>query len=197
MDTSNVSDESKQELVEKYRDINVDHDWWDFTYEDFKNDMREKGIEVVRMYFTGFYSQGDGACFEGLVPVSQFSKFMEVHELSSKFPAAKFFADNNDLRLDMHKHHHHYCHENTIDVTIMDISGNPYEDFSTRWEVYDTMQTLFNEEEYELFELECEDIVKGYMRELYSRLEKEYEYLVSEEVVWETIVANELHLQAA
>ena len=39
--------EINQELVEKYRDINVDHDWWDFTYEDFKNDMREKGIEVL------------------------------------------------------------------------------------------------------------------------------------------------------
>ena len=197
MATSNVPDEFKQELIEKHWDINVDHEWWDCVYDTFKEDMKEKGIEVVRMYFSGFYSQGDGACFDGLVPVSQFSKFMEVHDLVSRFPAAKFFADNNDLRLDMYHAHHHYYHENTVDVSLMDISGNPYEDFSTRWEVYDTMQTLFHDEEQDLFEVECEEIVKGYMRELYSRLQKDYEYLTSEEVVWETIVANELHLEIA
>lgn len=196
MAIDDVSDEVKQELIEKHRDINVDYDWWDYVYEDFKQDMKEKGIEVTRMYFSGFYSQGDGACFEGLVPVSQFSKFMEIHGLNDKFPAAKFFANNNDLRLDMYRHHHHYCHENTVEVSLYEITGNPYEEFSTRWEVYDTMQTLF-EEEYALLEVECEEIVKDYMRDLYSNLRKEYEYLSSNDAVWETIVANELHLQAA
>jgi hypothetical protein len=58
------------------------------------------------------------------------------------------------------------------------------------------MQTLF-ESEFALLELDCEEIIKDYMHELYSRLRKEYEYLTSEEVVWESIVANELHLEAA
>jgi hypothetical protein len=58
------------------------------------------------------------------------------------------------------------------------------------------MQTLF-ESEFALLELDCEEILKGYMQELYSRLRKEYEYLTSKEAIWETIVANELHLETA
>lgn len=191
-----VSDEVKQQLIEKHQDINVDHEWWDYVYDTFTEDMREKGIEVVRMYFSGFYSQGDGACFEGLVPVSKFGLFMDAHGLSDKFPAARYFSDNADLRFDVYKMASMYCHESTVTGSIYDITGNPYDEGSPRWEVYDTMQTLF-ETEYELLEVECLEIVRGYMQDLYSRLRKEYEYLSSPEAVWETIVANDLHKQAA
>jgi hypothetical protein len=121
---------------------------------------------------------------------------MEVHDLCERYPAAKFFADQSELRLDMFRLTSHYCHENSVSVALRDITGNPYDDLTTRWEIYDTMQTLLDSE-YAQLELDCEDIVKGYMQELYSRLQKEYEYLTSEEVVWESIVANELHLETA
>jgi hypothetical protein len=196
MEVTMVSDELKQELLERYHDINVDYDWWDSTYEDFMVDMSTKGINVDKMYFSGFWSQGDGACFEGAVFVNQFAKFMEIHGLCDKYPAAKFFADQSELCVQIAKESHHYCHENTVNVYLRDTTGNPYDDFTTRWEIYDTMQTLF-ESEFALLELDCEEIIKDYMHELYSRLRKEYEYLTSEEVVWESIVANELHLQAA
>jgi hypothetical protein len=196
MEATMVSDELKQELLERYYEINVDHDWWDCTYEDFKVDMDTKGIHVEDINFSGFWSQGDGASFTGAVFVGQFAKFMEVHDLCERYPAAKFFADQSELRLDMFRNTSHYCHENTINVVLHDITGNPYDDFTPRWEIYDTMQTLLDSE-YAALELDCEEIVKGYMQELYSRLQKEYEYLTSEEVVWETIVSNELHLEAA
>jgi hypothetical protein len=191
-----VSDELKQELLEQYYDINVQYDWWDCVYDDFKTDMAEKGVYVDNIYFSGFWSQGDGACFEGSVYVADFAKFMDAHDLSSRYPASKFFADHSELRLDIAKVNRHYCHENTVDVSIYDITGNPYDEGTTRWDIYDTMQTLF-ETEVELLTLDCEEIVKNYMQNLYSKLNKEYEYLTSEEVVWETIVANELHLQVA
>jgi len=37
------------------------------------------------------------------------------------------------------------------------------------------------------------EIFKGYMRDLYCDLGTEYEYLTSDEVVWEAIEANELN----
>jgi hypothetical protein len=196
MEANMVSDELKQELLEKYKDINVDYDWWDSTYEDFKVDMDTKGIHVDEINFSGFWSQGDGASFTGSVFVGQFAKFMEVHDLCERYPAAKFFADHSELRLDVFRLTSHYCHENSVSIALRDITGNPYDDFTPRWEIYDTMQTLLDSE-YAALELDCEEIVKGYMQELYSRLQKEYEYLTSEEVVWETIVSNELHLEAA
>jgi hypothetical protein len=56
---------TRTELLEKHRDINVHDDWWQPTYDAFADDMRLKGIRVYRMFFSGFSSQGDGACFEG------------------------------------------------------------------------------------------------------------------------------------
>lgn len=191
-----VSDELKQELLERYHDINVDYDWWDSIYDDFKVDMDTKGIHVEDIYFSGFWSQGDGACFTGAVFVDKFTKFMEVHELCERYPAAKFFADNSDLSISISKESHYYSHENTVSVYLRDTTGNPYDEMTPRWEIYDTMQTLF-ESEFAMLELDCEEIIKGYMHDLYKRLRKEYEYLTSEEVVWETIVSNELHLEAA
>jgi len=34
---SELSDEAKEKAIEKFRDINVDYNWWDMTYEDAKN----------------------------------------------------------------------------------------------------------------------------------------------------------------
>lgn len=58
--------ERRELLLERHRYINVEHDhWWDCVYADFKEDMREVGIHVDRVYFSGFWSQDGGACFEG------------------------------------------------------------------------------------------------------------------------------------
>ncbi|MEI2421404.1 hypothetical protein V6O07_14115, partial [Arthrospira platensis SPKY2] len=61
-----VSCEHKSALIEAHRYINVEYyDWYEYEYEFFKKDMAEVGVEVRKIYFSGFGSQGDGACFEG------------------------------------------------------------------------------------------------------------------------------------
>ena len=63
-----LPDEVKTRVLEEYKDFNTaGFEWWDSVYESFKEDMRNIGVEVDRMYFSGFWSQGDGACFEGEV----------------------------------------------------------------------------------------------------------------------------------
>ena len=62
-----LSTRRKDQLLEANRDVNVQFDWWTSTYESFVEDCRAIGIEVdpERIHFSGFWSQGDGACFEG------------------------------------------------------------------------------------------------------------------------------------
>lgn len=75
-----LSNEAKEAAREKYRDWNVEHDWWDSTYEDAVRMAKLLGItistttrtswkgrkyEETEIYFSGFWSQGDGACFKG------------------------------------------------------------------------------------------------------------------------------------
>ena len=43
----------------------LDYEWYDFVFEDSKKCASILGIEIDKIYFSGFYSQGDGACFNG------------------------------------------------------------------------------------------------------------------------------------
>lgn len=185
--------EIKDELIEKHWDINVDHDWWEYTYDEFKIEMQTKGITVNDMNFTGFYSQGDGASFTGRIDMIQ---FLKVHELEQRFMAATFFAGQGELYVDINRGSGRYYHENSVNFELTTDTYNNYEDDSVRYQVYETMNEVLDTEIKDL-ETEVEDICKGYMQDLYSKLRDEYESLTSREAIWDTIVANELHVLEA
>lgn len=69
-----LSEDAKAKARDRYREHDLDHGWWEYTY-DYAMEMAELlGIEVTKVrrngggpgiFFSGFCSQGDGACFEG------------------------------------------------------------------------------------------------------------------------------------
>ena len=75
-----LSDVAKEQARSWYRELGPHDDWWDAVYEDFERVCDILGIRLktttVRLmgsgtrakpciWFSGFWSQGDGACFEG------------------------------------------------------------------------------------------------------------------------------------
>lgn len=52
-----------EKVLTRYRDWNVDHEWWEFTYDDYKEKLENIGFEDPDFSFSGFSSQGDGASF--------------------------------------------------------------------------------------------------------------------------------------
>jgi len=75
-----LSDIAKDKARSWYRELGPHDDWWDTVYEDFERVCEIVGIRLkttpVRLmgggtrakpciWFSGFWSQGDGACFEG------------------------------------------------------------------------------------------------------------------------------------
>ena len=75
-----LSDAAKEKARSWYRELGPHDDWWDAVYEDFERVCEILGIRLkttpVRLmgggtrakpciWFSGFWSQGDGACFEG------------------------------------------------------------------------------------------------------------------------------------
>jgi hypothetical protein len=186
----------QQKILSKHRDILTEHDWWDCVYDDFKADMAVIGIEVERMFFSGFSSQGDGACFEG--NVEDWSLFLP--SVGRKCPALiKLATDAWDFSV---KHRGHYYHENCTDfsVDMRHPTGNEYEDFwfSEAWSPYKSeVQTaawaaILRQYNYEYMEEEFTEIFKQHMRSLYRRLEVEYDHLTSDECVLEILDANDL-----
>lgn len=179
----------QKELIEKYRDINTDHNWWDHVYQAKVEELVEKGIEADDFAFSGFWSQGDGASFCGRINLAT---FLKAHDLEQKYPATTFFALQDEVSAKLHRQGTRYSHENTVDVYFYDDIRNTFDEEDLRDVVYETMSKQYLEDEEDLDD-DVINICRGYMRELYRELETEYEYLTSDQVVWETIEANELH----
>lgn len=169
-----------KKVLEKHQHINVEYnDWWDGSYEKHKEETK---FNVDRRYFSGFWSQGDGAMFE----YSGFNNelkdmFIDSLDLS---PMRKEWLRNNVSVYGKGKQSGHYYHENSC-------SHNIY------WEVDngDIPQGsglyMWIESFYYDFE---EFIIKAYKEEcgvLYSDLNKEYDYFVSEEAILETLECSE------
>ena len=180
-----LTDEHKA-LIEKHREINLNYEWWDDVYEMWAEKLIEKGIEPKDFAFSGFWSQGDGASFLGHINLLE---FLKAHNLTTEYPAATFFAD--DITASLFKISSRYCHEHTVDISLDYICYNGYDEADLRYEVYETMKEELDDEWPDL-EQTLIDTCRGYMRALYSDLQKEYEYLTSDEAVYETLEANDL-----
>lgn len=183
-----------ERLIEKYRDINVSHEWWDCVYDDYVHTLENKGFTTStdQICFSGFWSQGDGASFTGRIFGEDMADFMTQHGLAERYPSAYFFAQHKDLYVRCESSSNHYCHEHTVCISLHEQLSNSYDEDDPRGDIYEAMTQNFNNKEFHELEAEIAEILRGYMRSLYYDLRTEYEYLTSDEAVWETIQANDL-----
>ena len=178
--------------LDKYRNINVEHiDWWDSTRDMFKEDMKEQGIYVIQMYFSGFWSQGDGACFDG--QLDDVPLFIEKNFKPDDYPMIRKLLGSGGTVTFNVSHNGHYYHENSTSFSIdadrlehcIKIPTDFHEQIVEQWDMeLDTEIVDFEKQSVEIF--------KNHMRTLYRTLQKEYDYLTSDEAVKETIIANDL-----
>lgn len=189
-----MTPEIKAKLLEKYRTFNVDHiDWWDCVYEQFQEDMKTVGIRVDEMYFSGFWSQGDGACFEGVV--ENWDLFLKSlgHDNEYLINEATYNWTFSS------KHQGHYYHENCVAFFDDSISLPNHAD-DEDWAHYylDGKEELRKAvivsqlAQYSGIESDFVEAFKRHMRDLYSRLEDEYDNLTSDEAVLEALEANDM-----
>jgi len=187
----------KDEILDKHRGWNVDHyDWWDGVYEQFKRDLDAIGIEVDRMYFSGFWSQGDGACFEG--KVTDWAAFLE----SVGYTCTALTALAGRAWVFRVKHNGHYYHEHCTSFSSDlaspdDYSESEMDDFLHYSSPYDTdiqnaaFVAILRGYNFSSLHDEFEEAFRGHMRDLYGRLEAEYDHLTSDEAVLESLDAND------
>ncbi len=62
--TEELTGSAREKALDWLRE-GLDYDWYDSVFEDAKKCASILGIEIDNIYFSGFYSQGDGACFNG------------------------------------------------------------------------------------------------------------------------------------
>lgn len=195
-DFEELSDSAKSRARDWYREGALDYDWWDSIYEDAATcagilgiNLRTRPVKLMGggtrydpcIYFSGFWSQGDGACFEGSYSYAKgCAKKIRKHAPKDGGQNDKLHKVADSLVAIQKKHGYrlgasvrqtgHYSHEHstTIEVWRGDESAN-----------------VEAETEEALAEA-----LRDFMRWIYRQLEAEYEYLNSDEQVDETIKAN-------
>ena len=168
---SELNEEAKEKAIENLYDINVDTEFWhECVIDNFKEDMEKIGFQVDKVYFSGFSSQGDGACFEG--KMIDLRLFLLKHKMGNKF--RKFLNYSNDMGIST-EHRGHYYHEMCMIVTVSD---------------YALLYSI-SQERFDSFEEWITETLRDYARGVYKQLEKEYDYLTSAKVIEETIEAND------
>jgi hypothetical protein len=183
-----------------YREAAFDHDWWDAVYEDFEEICDILGVQIksvpvrlmgggIRMrpciWFSGFWSQGDGSCFEGWyahakgAPVrirAHAPKDAELHRIADTLQDIQrrnFFQLRAVLT-----HRGRYYHANCLEAVV--------ERDSLYW------QAMTEGAEGTMIEA-----LRDLARWLYRQLEAEYDALTSDDAVDEAIEANEYTFTAA
>ena len=189
-----LADAAKEKARDWYREGGFDYDWYDAVYEDFQQIAEILGLRLktrsVRLYgggsrqkpciwFRGFWSQGDGACFETFYSYRKTaprrirehaSQDAELHRIADALQAVQR-RNFYQLRAEA-SHRGHYYHEYCMTISVARDSPT-YQDMTA----------------------DAEDAVAEALRDLarwlYRQLEREYEYLTSDEAVDEAITANE------
>ena len=165
---SELSKEVQEKLLEKnrYYETQLD-DWHDPITEGFTEDMAEAGFAEIETQFSGFYSQGDGACFMGRV--TDLRLFMENFENLPQ--EVRDFDGAMEIAIIKRgtTFASRYCHSNTIEANI-ELDGVSY-----------------NLEFIRAFETTVTEWARTQSDKYYKALEKYYEEITSDKSVTEVL----------
>ena len=185
LENSDFGSEFATKCIEKNIDINVDYEWYEHIIEDFKTIVELIGFYDVECYFSGFWSQGDGASFKGrystdkriLQKIKSFApKDEELHRIAKELQSI-----NNKCKYDLSfsiNKSGRYEHEYTMSVS-------------------DIYSDTVSEDKAYSFEDELLELSRDLARWLHETLYSEYDYLTSDKVVFETLISNEYEFDEA
>lgn len=176
-----LSTESQERALDELREVNVNyHGWWESVYESFEDEVNEY-FDVKDMYFSGFYSQGDGAMF-----TYNYVQTKLLHEAINSLPIRESFKKVLKDNIDLYgngRHSGRYYHERSIDHNLqVEFSGNRLD--------YPNINELVDEYACDIIEY-IEARYRELACELYRKLWAEYDNLRSDDSVKDFIEANE------
>ena len=184
---SELSDKAKEKARDWYRAAtDCDSFWQECVLEDAKSVGELLGIDFAKcgkkpvIYYRGFWSQGDGACFEGtwrysagcVKAVKDYApQDEELHRIAKALRDASrkvFYKARAEV-----DHTGWYYHENSVSISV-------YSD----------------ERDVSLAKDDIAEALRDFMCWIYRQLEKEWDYQNSDEHVAEVIEINEYDFDA-
>jgi len=179
---------TREELLKKYRYINVKHDdWYEPVYDWFQYELEKKGIEISDIYFDEYDASFTGMVvdWDAFLASLGYTDSVLVDHAVNHWSFSVKARNVGDVDFD-----YYICMPDTRTDEEDFIHGfSPYtvDDFrSTAWFAVLDQYSHINFREVFI------DAFKEYADTLHSKLMKEYEWLTSDEIVLETLKANDL-----
>lgn len=185
-----LTPQARQEVITR---LAPEDNWWEHIYEDAKEQGKELGFQIEVIYFSGFYSQGDGASWSGAVDVIT---WLEKNKKDD--PKAQILIElvedgwiNKRLCISTNWRYSHAGSMTYDDFEMVEPMENSV---VSRGILKDAPVEGLIEATRDMLEALPEDILesaKDYAWEIFKNLRNEYEYLCSEECITELCDANE------
>lgn len=178
-----LSEEAKEHAIEKNRDINVEFwEWYHNVYDTFKEKYSDL-FDIEKIYFSGFWSQGDGAMFEygGINEklIDEFIAQLKFSPLRKKIVKNIFYFSGNGKQSGNYYHERSCKHSTNVEHNYV-VSMGHYPNID---DVMDDLQIMF--------EAFIEERYINLAQELYSMLESEYEWQTSNEAIEQCLIGME------
>lgn len=210
---SELSEKAKDRARQWYTET-LDYDWWDSVYEGAKMDGEERGFIIEDIRFSGFWSQGDGASWTGAVRLPQFLEWLCTQDAYQPLhhrivPFIELLKDGwIEPRVDVTRSGFHYVHEQTVSPADIDWEALDGELYDAEHDDVEAESVLRSEGvlkgasvvgvaqgiDVRTLIPELNDAIKeevrDYCKEIYRRLEKEYDWLTDDEQIEEACETN-------
>jgi len=174
-----LSQKAKENAISIYLEKYLPDQWHESVIEDAKSIGALMGIEIDKVFFTGFSCQGDGACFNGsfsyqkgaVEQVKQYAPLdTKLHRIAEDYAAVQrkaFYKLVGKVQ-----HEGHYYHSNCTEISV-EHADDQYRDIG---ELYADMK----------------DVLRAFMDWIYDELEKDYDFQASESEAAECFDANDI-----
>lgn len=183
-----LSKDVQEKVIEKNRDINVYDDWHEFILEDWiKEEIPSKGFEATNIYYSGFWSQGDGAMFEyDGIAYELLNEFVDTILIGNEplSPMRKQWILNNVSVSAWGKHRGPYNHEGCCSHSIYWEVNNGDLHYSATF--YKWLVSFADD-----FEWFLREKYNSICQDLYRSLEESYDYLTEERQIVETLYGQD------
>lgn len=178
-----LSIKAKQAAYEEAREWNVQHNgWWDSTYEDATRIGALLGIAIDKIQFSGFCNQGDGASYAGFyiaepdaalkikTEAPTDTELLRIAERLTQIQIAYSLMYGASVQASITLDNKRYCHEMAMNFELIDEDGAEPNNKRAK---------------------ELVSTLRDFARWIYKNLEAEYEYLTSEECVFEQLTSGD------
>ena len=186
-----LSKEAKEKAIENNLGFNVYNSFWDeFVLEDRTIKLEEYGFQDPKILYSGFCSQGDGACFTAELDNGGLLEFITKTKTLSKYKTLVKAINNCDIYVNIKiTHGFMYYHEYSTTIadytemqSNMELTGKLLEEYTALMETFDRREA--NNSQVGWYVDECKDI--------YKHLRAEYDYQTEYDAIAESLEANEM-----